>query len=160
MFDTIVGLPLHPLVVHAVIVLLPLSALGAVLVAAKQPWDRRYGWLVVLGAFVATGSAFVAKESGEALASRVGFPEDHIEWGSKVPYVAFVLLVAVAVLWWLDRSHPDGRTTAAKAMAVVTVVAAAGALAIAVLAGHSGATAVWKPIVDNTQPGTISEPGT
>jgi uncharacterized membrane protein len=159
MFDTIAGLPVHPLVVHAVIVLLPLSALGAVLVAVKQSWNRRYGWLVLLSTFVATGSAFVAKESGEALASRVGFPEDHIEWGEKIPIASLGLLVLVAALWWLDRSHPDGRTTLAKVVSVLTVLAAAGALALAVLAGHSGATAVWKPIVDNTTPGSVSEPG-
>ncbi|MGE3810697.1 MAG: DUF2231 domain-containing protein [Candidatus Nanopelagicales bacterium] len=158
MLDTITGLPIHPLVVHAVIVLLPLSALGAILVAARQRWDRTYGWLVVLGAFVALGSSVVAKESGEKLASRVGWPEDHIEWGEKVPIVAFGLFVVVAVLWFLDRRDRDGRTTLTKVVAVLVVIAAVGALAFSVLAGHSGATAVWKPIVDNTTVGQIPEP--
>lgn len=158
MLDTITGLPIHPLVVHAVIVLLPLAALGAILVAARQRWDRKYGWLVVLGAFIALGSSVVAKESGEKLASRVGWPEDHIEWGEKVPLVAFGLFVVVLVLWFLDRRDRDGRTTLTKVVAVLTILAAVGALAIAVLAGHSGATAVWKPIVDNTTVGSIPEP--
>jgi hypothetical protein len=33
MFDTIGGLPIHALVVHAVIVLLPLASLGAIAIA-------------------------------------------------------------------------------------------------------------------------------
>jgi len=159
MFDTIAGLPLHPLVVHAVIVLLPLACLGAVLVAIKPAWNRTYGWLVLVCTVVATGSAFVAKESGEKLASRVGWPEDHIEWGEKIPIAALGLLVLVALLWWLDRSHPEARTGLGKAVAVLSVLAAAGCLALAILAGHSGATAVWQPIVDNTEVGSVPEPG-
>ena len=74
MFDTITNLPWHPLVVHAAIVLIPLSCLGAVLVAAKGAWNRLHGFLVLISSFIATGAAFVAKESGEQLASRVGLP--------------------------------------------------------------------------------------
>ena len=68
------------------------------------------------------------------------------------------LFVVVAVLWFLDRRDRDGRTTLTKVVAVLVVIAAVGALAISVLAGHSGATAVWKPIVDNTTVGQIPEP--
>ena len=158
MFDTITGLPVHPLVVHAVIVLLPLACLGALLVAAKPSWNRSWGWVVLACSFIALGSAFVAKESGEKLASRVGWPEDHIEWGEKIPIAAFGLFVLLALLWWFDRQQRDGRTTLTKVVAVLVVLVAAGNLALAVLAGHSGATAVWKPIVDNTTVGSVPEP--
>ncbi|MGE0819987.1 MAG: DUF2231 domain-containing protein [Candidatus Nanopelagicales bacterium] len=159
MFDTITGLPIHPLVVHAVIVLLPLACLGAVLVAAKASWNRRYGWLVLAFAFVALGSSVVAKESGEKLASRVGWPEDHIEWGEKIPIAAFGLFVLLVILWWLDRQGAERRTTLAKVVAALVIVAAAGSFALAVLAGHSGATAVWKTTIENTTPGSQPEPG-
>ena len=153
MFDTITGLPVHALVVHAVIVLVPLSAVGAVAVAIKPAWDRRYGWLVLLGALLATGSAFVAKESGEALASRVGLPVEHEQIARLMPWFALLLLVAVAALWWVDRDTEDRRTTLRTVLAIVTVIAAVLALVWAVRAGHSGATAVWGPIVQNTTPG-------
>jgi uncharacterized membrane protein len=159
MFDTIAGIPLHPLVVHAVIVLLPLACLGAVLVAAKASWNRSYGWLVLACAFIAMGSAFVAKESGEKLASRVGWPEDHIEWGEKIPIAAFGLFVLLAILWWFDRQQRDGRTTLTKVVAVLVVLVAAGNLALAVLAGHSGAQAVWGGTVNKTTVGSVPEPG-
>lgn len=155
MFDTITNLPWHPLVVHAAIVLIPLSALGAVLVAIKAPWNRLHGLIVVVLAFVATGASFVAKESGEALASRVGLPEDHAHWGKYVVVSAGLLFLSTAALWWLDRQHPEARPTYAKVLAVVQILLAAIAFAFVVLAGHSGAQAVWGPIVQNTTPGTF-----
>jgi hypothetical protein len=153
-FDTITNLPWHPLVVHAAIVLIPLSCLGAVLVAAKGAWNRLHGFLVLISSFIATGAAFVAKESGEQLASRVGLPEDHARWGTWVVLSAGLLFLSVAALWWLDRSS-EVRTTPMKALAVLQVVLAAVAFTFVVLAGHSGATAVWGPIVEHTTPGTF-----
>jgi hypothetical protein len=100
----------------------------------------------------------VARQSGEALASRVGFPADHVDAGGRVPFVALVLLVVVAVLWWLDRRSEE-RDGVGKVVAVASVLVAVVAIVSAVIAGHSGATAVWKPIVDNTTPGQIAPPG-
>jgi len=49
-FDTIAGLPIHPLVVHAVVMLLPLSAIGLIACVLRPAWRQRFGILVVLGA--------------------------------------------------------------------------------------------------------------
>ena len=155
MFDTVTNLPWHPLVVHAVIVLLPLACLGAVLTAVRAAWNRTYGFLVLAAAFVAAGSSVVAKESGEKLASRVGLPADHAQWGKWVVVSAGLLFLVVAALWWLDRQHPEARTAVMTALAVAQVVLAVVAFTIVVLAGHSGATAVWGPIVQHTTPGTF-----
>ena len=155
MFDTITNLPVHALVVHAVIVLGPLSALGAVLVAIKGSWNRTYGWLVLIAAFIAAGSSVVAKESGERLASRVGLPADHAQWGKWVVISTGLLFLCAAALWWLDRRHVEERSPAMQALAVLQVVLSVAVLTVVVLAGHSGATAVWGPIVQNTKPGTF-----
>lgn len=48
MFDLVNGLPVHPLVVHAVVVLLPLAIVGTILVAVRPTWRRAYGPLVVV----------------------------------------------------------------------------------------------------------------
>ena len=157
MFDTILGLPLHPLVVHAVIVFMPLAALGAVLMAARRSWNLKYGWLVLICAFVATGSAFVAKESGEKLGSRMGFPPEHIEWGKRAPVVSAFLFVVLLILWLLDRRE-ERRTALGKVVAVVTVLAAVLVAFVAFQAGHTGATAAWKSTIDKTKVGTIPEP--
>ncbi len=155
MFDTIAGLPLHPLVVHAVIVLVPLAALGALVVSVRPTWDRTYGWLVVLTALVATGSSVVAKLSGEQLASRVGFPADHAQIATLMPLFSGLLLIAVSALWWWDRKGEQTPDRMRTVLAVLTTLTAVFALIWAIRAGHSGATAVWKPIVDSTTPGSL-----
>lgn len=47
MFDLINGLPVHPLVVHAVVALLPLACLGTLAIAVRPVWRRQHGVLVV-----------------------------------------------------------------------------------------------------------------
>jgi uncharacterized membrane protein len=155
MFDSIAGIPLHPLVVHAVVVLLPLACIGAVAVAIVPRWDRQFGFLVVSCAVVATGAAIVAKQSGEALASRVGFPAHHQSVAQWIPWFAGLLLICVAALWWLDRTRSGPRETSVKVLAAITIVAALVALGWVIVAGHTGATAVWGNTIDSTSPGTF-----
>src|SRR5664280_2086615 len=66
----ITGLPVHVLVVHAVVVLLPLAAIATALVAVWAGARRRHGLLALVFTFVATLTVPVATSSGEALAER------------------------------------------------------------------------------------------
>ena len=126
-------------------------------------WDRRYGLFVVAAALIATGSAFVAKQSGEELASRIGTPLEHFEIARWMPWFALALLLVVAVLWWLDRARPGTteadpgrrprRSTVARLVAGLSVVVALAALVWVVRAGDSGARAVWGPIISRSTPG-------
>lgn len=68
-FPKIFGLPAHPLLVHAAVVLVPLAALALVAVGWKEAWRRVYYLPVALIAMAGAGSAFLAKQSGETLAS-------------------------------------------------------------------------------------------
>jgi hypothetical protein len=154
-FDTVAGLPMHPLVVHAVVILVPLAAIGAMVMAFSPSFSRRFGVLVVIGAGSGAGAAVVAKESGERLAARVGVPELHQELGSLLPYVAAALFVLVLVFWLFDRGIPANRPRPLwlRLLAALLVVAAIGATAWTVRVGHSGAVAVWTSIVDGTPKG-------
>jgi len=67
-FDTIAGLPVHALMVHVPIVLIPLSALGAILIAARPKALRLFGVATVIAAVVGALASFVAKYSGQKLA--------------------------------------------------------------------------------------------
>lgn len=136
------GLPLHPLVVHAVVVLVPLASLGALAVIASGRVRDRYGWLTVAFAVAAAGSSIVAKLAGEALADSLGVQSlvaTHRMWGELMPYPTVTLAVALPAALLVR-----GRSTAAWwVAAAVTVVAALASLVLVVLTGESGARAVW-----------------
>ena len=66
------GLPLHPLIVHAVVVFIPLAALGALLVVLSRRLRERYGGLAVLVGVVAAASGFAALLTGPLLAAVAG----------------------------------------------------------------------------------------
>lgn len=158
-FDTIFGLPVHALVVHAVVVLVPLSALGAIVIALVPRWSRRFGVLVVLGALAGTGAAFVAERSGRQLASRVGYPETHGSLGEKEKWFAASLLIVTAALWWWDRSHAEQpRTVGIKVLAAIVIFVAITAAGWTIRTGHTGSEVVYDQIIQHTTPGQFPVP--
>ncbi|WP_199736917.1 MULTISPECIES: DUF2231 domain-containing protein [Micromonospora] len=155
--DNVNGLPVHPLVVHAVVVLLPLAALGVVALAVRPSWRGRFGVLVVLIAALATAAVPLATESGESLERRVGDPGQHAELGDQLIWFALPLLVAAVALYWLHRRSAarttEGTSAAARpakrgalgvVVAVLAVVVAAANVVQIYRIGDSGAKAVWK----------------
>ena len=141
MLDLIDGLPVHPLVVHAVVVLLPLSVLGTIVVALVPRWRRPYGPLVVAVAAVGTVLVPVATSSGEALEKRVGDPGEHAELGEQLIWFSVALLVALVALLVLDRR--GARRALVTAVAVVAVLVALATTVQVYRVGESGARAVW-----------------
>lgn len=141
--DDIFGLPLHPLVVHGAVVLVPLAALGALAVVFSSWVRSRYGWLTVLVAVAGAASVLMARISGEALKAGLGVGgaavETHEMWGQLAVFPGVALAVVLpAALLTENRSRAAWWTFVA-----LTAVAAVAALVLVVLTGHSGATAVW-----------------
>ena len=154
MFDLINGLPVHVLVVHGVVVLLPLAVLGTLAIAVRPSWRTTYGWLVVGVAAVATALVPIATSSGEALEERVGNPGEHAELGDQLIYFAVPLLVLALALVVLERRRAAGRSAIGpKALpAIVAGLAVVAALATTVQVyrvGDSGARAAWADQVSS-----------
>ncbi|MFI5957328.1 DUF2231 domain-containing protein [Cryptosporangium sp. NPDC051539] len=147
MFDLVNGLPVHPLVVHAVVVLLPLAVLGAVAIAVVPRWRVRFGVLVLAVTVAATVSIPLATESGEALEHRVGDPGRHAALGDQLIWFALPLLVLVAAMVWLarrdQRSGGGAMRGAATAVAVLAVVVGLANVVQVYRIGDSGARAAW-----------------
>jgi uncharacterized membrane protein len=128
---TIHGLALHPLLVHAVVVLVPLSVIAAVAVALSERVRSRHGWL--LTALVTLALVFVplASGSGESLAARVHMTpllQRHTELGGQLLPLVFLLWVAVVALMFTHRwgtlpadgpGTPAAITTRARAVVAV-----------------------------------------
>lgn len=158
MFDLINGIPVHPLVVHAVVVLLPLAVIGTIAIAVHRPWRARFGWLVVAASAVSTALIPVATSSGEALESHVGDPGTHAQLGDQLIWFAVPLLVLSVALVWLDSRRVRGKSQIGPGwmLRVIAVVAVVAALASAVQVyrvGESGARAVWGDQVTSSTGG-------
>jgi len=114
--DFVNGLPLHALVVHGVVVLVPLAVLGAVVIALWPAARQRHGWLVVAVAAVGTAMVPVAAGSGEGLERKLPenpLIEEHAELGGTLIFFVLPLLLSVLALMVVH-------TVAAKATAPST----------------------------------------
>lgn len=143
-------LPLHPLLVHLTVVLVPLAALCLVLSALWPAARRRLGLVTPIVALAALIAVPVTTSAGDWLADRVGrtpLVDRHEAFGdTMLPWSVGVFVIAAAVWAW----HRFGRNAAARlrrpvaiALAIAALVVAAGSVVTIVQIGESGATAVW-----------------
>lgn len=148
--ETVGGIPLHPLVVHAVVVLIPLAAFGVIAIALVPKWRTWFGILVVGAAVIATAMVPVATSTGEQLEGRVGRSDlvaRHADLGGAVLYSAIPLLVLAGALWWLGKRKEKGFSAPrwlTLLVPILGVIVAVVAIVQMVLVGHSGAEAVWS----------------
>src|SRR5215207_3209973 len=141
------GVPLHPLVVHAVVVLGPLAALTGLAFAAVPRWRWLLRWPLVALAVVVAVVSWVAVVAGEdLLAAR---PElgpivlEHQDYGEMLRWWAFGFLAASALAAWSmggpsalasGRGARDSVAKVAIAAGVVLVVAGVGLVVYVYLA--------------------------
>ena len=155
MFDELFGLPAHPLLIHAPVVLVPLVAVAAIVLAWKTSWRRSAGWWpsVVMVAIVAM--LFAARESGESLDEELGGVVGlHETLGNQTFLISLVWLVVVVALAVVDRrSRPAAVETApgVGGLEAASIVLSVGSAIVGIVAtiwlirtGHSGADSHWS----------------
>lgn len=173
MLDTIGGIPLHPLIVHAVVVLVPLASLLLLLAALSPRIRHRAGILTPITATLTLVMVPLATESGEALERRVEASptlEEHTELGDSLLSFVIVLAVLAWALWFLDRRARAAVATAAAsggvdgaparpgrsgvltAVIVLSVVSVLATTVQVIRIGHSGAAASWSDVGATTVP--------
>ncbi len=54
------GLPLHPLVVHGVVVLLPLAAIGMIVTSFVTRWRNSFQWVILGGSVLGAIGSYLA----------------------------------------------------------------------------------------------------
>jgi hypothetical protein len=168
MFEEITGLPMHPLVLHAAVVFIPLLGLAAI-AYAFVPWVRSHLRLVVAGlAVIAPIAATVTKLSGDAFFDRgiargqitegfIPVIEEHQSFGNMtmlwtialgVVTLALVYVVApraVAVGTAVTSSGAAWRSSPILQWVLAGLVTVLAVLSIyyVIRTGDSGAHAVW-----------------
>ena len=157
--NSLFGLPAHPLVVHAAVVLVPLAAAGTVVIALSSRARRRFGSVVVALGIAAFAFTLLAESSGEPLEERLAeseLVEAHAELGEAMAWFALPIAVSAAGLVVLDRRPGDERSGTGRPLMLVVATVAVLASAIGtvriVQVGHSGARATWQEVQDNPKP--------
>jgi hypothetical protein len=145
LFGSVAGLPLHPLVIHASIVLIPLVAIGALVMSYLPSFSRRYGKLILVIALFAQVLLFLAKVTGEAfeeiLDKDMG---NHAELGEIAPFITLPMVALIYLRWRLDRSGATvGSVWVRRLTSLALILASLASIAVIVLVGHSGAQSVW-----------------
>ncbi|MCG5218826.1 DUF2231 domain-containing protein [Streptosporangium soli] len=152
MFDEILGLPAHPLIIHAAVVLTPLAVLAAVVYAVLPRFRAQIAWAVVPLSVAAPVAVFAAKQSGEQFKERLfpggRLPEGELgatiteHQGFATPLLLTSLGMAVTTLALVFGAERIGKVPAA-VLSGVTVLLALAVGFYVLRAGHTGATAVW-----------------
>ncbi len=152
---TIAGLPAHALLVHAIVVLAPMTAVLGILCATWPAARRRLVWLVVALAAINLVLTPLTTSAGEWLFNR--FPthsavlESHEELGESMIYFSIALLVvaiAIAVLHVRAGRPAKSSKVATVIVAVVALVVGVSSTAQVVRIGHTGAEAKWGAIAE------------
>jgi len=164
LLDLVGGLPVHPLIVHVAVVVLPAAAVALIVIMALPRVRSVLRWSVIAALAVGTLAAWIAAESGEALSDRVGEAAVHEALGENLPTIAGITL-ALGVVWAVicelsaraaRAASSAGAPTSTRARAllwlriavsIVTAGMAAYAVYYTIIVGHSGAVATWLPRV-------------
>ncbi len=145
MFDSVFGLPFHPLIVHATVVIVPAAALMVGLSAVHARFRAWAGPVPLLASAAGLVLAPLSTSSGESLRSRLpdtALIDQHAELADTLLWFMIGLTICAAGLYLLPRWRPTGRGLSV-AIAVASVVASAATLVDVGLIGHSGAKAAW-----------------
>ncbi|MEJ7651706.1 MAG: DUF2231 domain-containing protein, partial [Nakamurella sp.] len=154
------GLPAHILLVHAVVIFIPLTALLVVLAAAWPAAHRRMGVVLPIVALVALILVPVATDAGEWLEARLPGAESnpliraHTQLGDQLLPWAIGMFVGALALWLLPTLARRGVQAEVLGAVWIRVVVGVLAVAVSVVAvvqvvriGDSGSKAVWSGTV-------------
>lgn len=167
MLETFNGIPVHPLIIHAAVVFVPLLIVGALVYALVMPLRPRIAWAVIGLAVVAPVSCYLSRESGLRLRDRMirehaisaadlTKVDQHQSFGTNTMYLVIALGVVTLVLVALNMLRGRGRgagsssTGSGAGFAIVSLAFAVVILGLGVASsyyvyktGDSGAHIVW-----------------
>jgi len=155
------GIPLHPLVVHAAVVLAPLAVLFGIAFAVRPSWRYLLRWPTALLAVGACGGLWVAKLTGQQFRDDLleqkritqQLIDTHQSRGTVLAWVSIAFLALVVIGFWKlggPSGFRSGRGEKAMGEGWLELVLPASIVVVglvvlvwALLTGDAGARAVW-----------------
>ena len=150
------GTPLHPLVVHAAVVFVPLAALGAIAYVLPR-WRSLVRWPTLVVTLIALVAVQVSIMTGQSLrdSRKLFLPlvATHQHYANLLR-IAMLLLTVVVVVAFVTMGHVtrlvDGRDKESrvpaleKPLMVLLPLLAVVVIVLVVLTGDAGARALWQ----------------
>ena len=145
LFWVVAGLPLHPLIIHVSVILIPLVAISALVMSYLPSFSRRYGKAIFSLALVAQGSLFLSRTTGQALTKIMEKDMGrHADLGEVAPFITLPMVALIYLRFRMDRSGTTfGSVFVRRLTSIALIVASLASIAIVFLVGHSGAVSVW-----------------
>jgi hypothetical protein len=157
MFEQFLGLPAHPLLVHAAVIFGPLLMLFVLVYGLVPRLRARTGWVLVALAVVAPIALWASKLSGDAFRARLAARgvaaemlariDVHRELGEKAAYLGTLLgllALGLVLITAAGRKELTGTVRILTYALIVVSIVVAGATGYFVYeAGETGAQMVW-----------------
>jgi len=158
-FNTILGIPAHPLLIHAAVVFIPLLIIGAIVFAVWPQSRSKIGWAVAALAIIGPISALFAKLSGQNLRQHLideHFSgtiltkiDQHMSYGNMTLWWTIGLgVITLAIVGYVWRARPGSKDSTAVRAASIVLTIGIGAVAgyYVFRTGDTGAHIVWSGI--------------
>jgi fatty acid desaturase len=156
LFDTFMGLPIHILVSHFTVVLVPFSAMAVIAVSLRKAWREKYAGPLAAMNVAMLALTFVTVRAGLNLKLRYRASGDtetpkfnHETLGQTLLWI-MVALAVVSLLTWAVGRMGTVPPAAAIALAGVVALLATSSIVFVTLAGHTGAKTQWEEFIQGS----------
>lgn len=147
----IFGLPAHPFLVHAAVILIPAVALATIFVAVLPKLRKKFSNHILIASLCVAIYIPIVMQSGEHLEEILGEEgntviESHATLGDTSYFIGIALLLVAVLIKWISSVEAKGipvqKILISTMMALSLIVGSASIVQVARI-GHTGAKAVW-----------------
>lgn len=156
LFDTFMGLPIHILISHFAVVLIPFSAMAVIAVSLRKAWREKYAGPLAAMNVAMLALTFVTVRAGLNLKVRYRASGDtdtpkfnHETLGQALLWIMVALAVVSLLMWGVGRMETVS-AAALIGLAGVVALLAVSSIVLVTLAGHTGAKTQWEEFVQGS----------
>jgi len=150
------GLPVHILILHATVVLVPLVSVITIAVFLWPAWRAKFAGPVVILNVVLLAITFATVRSGLKFKDRFRIMGDkrtpefsHERWGKDLLWWVLALTIAAVLVYAIGRV-PNLPTFIGTGLGGIVAVLAVVSIVFTAVAGHTGAEASYKGIIKSS----------
>jgi hypothetical protein len=156
LFDTFMGLPVHILILHATVVLVPLVSVITIAVFLWPAWRAKFAGPVAILNVIMLAVTFATVRSGLKFKDRFRIMGDkstpefsHERWGKDLLWWVLALAIVSVLVFAISRV-PNLPVFIGTGLGAVVAVLAVVAIVFTAVAGHTGAEASYKGIIKSS----------